>query len=215
MLSFAFQRRAAAVDGNVVRVLSRFFATNKDASQKKHYEELALAILPAEEPWISMEGLIELGAQVCQRRPKCGACPLRADCKAYRHGETELYPVKKKRPATIYLERQVAVIRWEKEYLVRQEQGKKVMAGLYEFPYAPIKEALPVELVLKKLRDLPLVKHGFTRYDVTLYPSLYQAVERGRAEGFEWKSWEELGKLPFSSGHKRILELLNNENITH
>ncbi len=209
VLSFAFQQKAAAVDGNVIRVLSRFFASGKDCSQRKHYEALTLSVISDVQPWIKMEGLIELGAKICKRKPKCSECPLMEDCRAYREGKTADFPIKRKRPATIYLERQVAVIRWQDEILVRQEEGGKVMRGLYEFPYALLKEKIPVDLPLKKLNELAIVKHGFTRYNVTLYPSLYEASERKVVEGFEWRKWQELSWLPFSSGHRRILKELN------
>ncbi len=207
VLSFAFQQKAAAVDGNVVRVLSRFFASDKDCSERKHYEALTLSML-TDEPWVAMEGLIELGATVCQRKPKCAECPLMDDCQAYRQGRTQDFPIKRKRPETIYLERQVAIIRWQDEILVKQEKEGKVMQGLYEFPYALLNEKLAIDLPLKKLKKLPLVKHGFTRYDVTLYPFIYESAEKKVLEGFEWKKWHQLVLLPFSSGHRRILDLL-------
>jgi A/G-specific adenine glycosylase len=215
VLSFAFQQKAAAVDGNVVRVLSRFFASDKDCSQRKHYEALTMSVLSDEKPWVAMEGLIELGAKVCQRKPSCSECPLMEDCQAYRQGKTKDFPIKRKRPATIYLERQVAIIQWQDEILVKQEKEGKVMAGLYEFPYALINEKLEIDLPLKKLKKLPLVKHGFTRYDVTLHPCLYESSEKKILEGFEWKKWHELVLLPFSSGHRRILKELKDAHFTY
>jgi len=208
VLSFAFQKRAAAVDGNVVRVLSRFFASDKVCAQRQHYEALTLAVLSEEQPWVTMEGLIELGAKVCQRAPKCSECPLIDQCQAYRQGQTEDFPLKRKRPQTICLERQVAVVHWKDEILVRQEKEGKVMAGLYEFPYALLNERLALDLTLKKRRELPLVKHGFTRYNATLYPTIYESLEKKNLDGFEWKKWHELILLPFSSGHRRILKEL-------
>jgi A/G-specific adenine glycosylase len=215
VLNFAFYQKAAAVDGNVIRVLSRFFASEKDCSQREAYEELTLSLLPDEEPWVAMEGLIELGAKVCQRKPKCSECPLMEGCQAYRQGKTEDFPIKKKRPTTIYLERQVAIIRWKDEILVKQEKEGKVMAGLYEFPYALLNEKFELDLSLKKLTELPLVKHGFTRYNVTLYPCLYESAEKKILDGFEWKKWQELILLPFSSGHRRILKELRDVYFTH
>jgi A/G-specific adenine glycosylase len=215
VLSFAFQKKAAAVDGNVIRVLSRFFALEKEASQRKHYEELALSILPEKEPWVVMEALIELGAQVCQKKARCNDCPLLDKCRAYREGKTDQLPIKKKRVETIYLERQVAVIQWKEEVLIRQEKGTKVMSGLYEFPYTSLREEFNIGLELIKIRILPLVKHSFTRYNVALYPTVYKTQEKRTIDGFEWKSWRELALLPFSSGHRRILEALKNEYFTH
>ncbi len=209
VLRFAFHQRAPAVDGNVIRVLSRYFASLKDTTQRKHYESLAEMVLPREESWVVMEALIELGATVCQKKARCLECPLKTDCRAFLEGKADELPVKKKGPETIYLEWQVAIIVCGEEVLVRQEKEAKVMEGLYEFPYGEI------ELKLQKIKTLPLVKHGFTRYNVTLYPSIYHAEAKQQVLGCEWKKWSDLESLPFSSGHRRILEILKNEDITH
>ncbi len=209
VLSFAFQRKAAAVDGNVVRVLSRYFASKEDCSKRVHYEGLTLSILPDKEPWIVMEGLIELGAQVCQKKPKCQSCPLMEGCAAYRMGRVLEFPTPRKRAVTIQLKRQVAIIVAKSQILVRLEKDKKVMSGLYEFPYAPHDEPLPFKIPLEKVIDFPIVKHGFTRYDVTLFPTLYRTEQNVSVPDFEWYEISELQKRPFSSGHRRILEHLH------
>ncbi len=210
VLSFAFQKKAAAVDGNVIRVLSRLYGI--DSTDRKFYEELTLSILPDNEPWIIMEALIELGAQICQKKPECSKCPLSRTCVAYGQGAIDRFPPVKKRPTTIHLERDVFIVRYQKEFLVRKGEEGKVMAGLYEFPYVPHKEKF---LELKLLRSFPIVKHGFTRYHVKLHPSLYEMSEKKLIDGFEWRKWDELLHLPFSSGHRRILEMLKDESTTH
>jgi len=208
VLSFAFRKKAPAVDGNVVRVLSRFFASEADTSKKTHYEELTLKLLPNEEPWIMMEALIELGATVCQKQPKCLQCPLMEECKAYSLGQTSAFPVPKKRLPTIQLKRHVALITCGSSILVKHEKEKKVMSGLYEFPYALVGEPLPIKLKLSKVKEFPIVKHGFTRYDVTLFPTLYRAELKEEISGYEWCEIESLTSLPFSSGHRRVLKEL-------
>lgn len=209
LLSFAFRQKAPAVDGNVVRVLSRYFASSQDCSKTAHYETLTASILPEEEPWVAMEALIELGAQVCQKQPKCTLCPLIENCLAYRQGQVLDFPIPRKRPSTIYLQRDVAVIQAESCILVRQEKGRKVMSGLYEFPYTPLGEPLPFKISLHKIHTFPIVKHGFTRYDVTLFPTFYRTTNQESLADFEWCEMNKLKELPFSSGHRRILEHLH------
>ena len=78
ILSFAFHQKAAAVDGNVIRVLTRLFAMQEEVqtqSSKKWLWKCAENLLPEKEPWILVEGLIELGATVCTLKPKCSQCP--------------------------------------------------------------------------------------------------------------------------------------------
>lgn len=207
ILSFAFHQRAAAVDGNVRRVISRLYATDEDISS------LTEKFLPEKEPWVAMEALIELGATVCQRKPSCSKCPLNAQCLAYARGETGRYPASKKREKTIYLEREVAIITTGVQVLVRQEGLGKVMGGLYEFPYVEKGESLPFDLKLKLITSLSVVKHGFTRYVATLYPSIWEAGKKD-VPGYQWIEWEKVAHLPFSSGHRRILKLID-ENFTH
>lgn len=209
VLSFAFQQKAAAVDGNVVRVLARYFASLHDCSKRTFYEQLAQSVLPDRDAWIVMEALIELGAQVCQKKPKCSACPILENCAAYRMGKVADFPIPRKRPPTIQLKRSVALIIAGNSVLIRQEKEKKVMSDLYEFPYVPVGDPLPFKVPLDKIKDFPVVKHGFTRYDVTLFPTLYKLEKQESFDDYQWCKIERLKELPFSSGHRRILELLN------
>lgn len=204
VLSFAFYQKAPAVDGNAIRVLARYFGSERVASDRSHFESLALSILPDLEPWVVMEAVIELGATVCKKRPLCQECPLLDGCRAYRDGSFERLPLKKPMARAVFLERKVAIIEWGDEVLVRQEKGKRVMEGLYEFPYTSLNQDFDLGLDIIKDRDLPLVKHGFTKYNVTLYPAIYRAKEKKIVEGFEWRSKKNLEELPFSSGHRRI-----------
>jgi A/G-specific adenine glycosylase len=212
ILSFAFKRKAAAIDGNVVRLLSRYLAyehnvdTQLARTQFKQYVE---SILPDEEPWLVSEGLIELGATICAKKANCLLCPLRADCQAFRHSLQDKLPVKKARLAPIVLRRQVAVVQCQNHVLIKKGESGKVMADLYEFPYAEGSdhwECLHSLLGLKMryIKSLTLQKHTFTRFRAHLFPHLFEAEVRTDSDF--WKKKDELLKLPFSSGHKRILE---------
>lgn len=199
--SFALRKKAAAVDGNVVRVLSRYFASSE--KQRTHYEDLMLKILPDEAPWVVMEATIELGALICKKQPECVRCPIRQGCKAHQQGRVQEFPPPQPRPQTIRQQRHVAIIRAQEKVLVRQEREKKVMEGLYEFPYT----ALPETLSLRKIAEFAPVKQTFTRYLVTLLPVLYE-TEEAEVRGYEWRAIGELKRLPFSAGHRRIVEQL-------
>jgi A/G-specific adenine glycosylase len=161
-----------------VRVISRLFSIWEDASKKKIFENAVISILPEDEPWVLMEALIELGAQICQKKPKCEKCPLQEKCLAYGEGSAFLLPIKKKPAKITYLSRDVAVIFCKKELLVRKEQLGKVMGGLYEFPYVPKDSTLDLGLTLEKIKILSKVNHGFTRFSADLYPTVYQVEQK-------------------------------------
>lgn len=217
--SFAFHQKAAAVDGNVLRVLSRFLAFEEEIDTPKakaKIQEFAERILPESEPWVIAEGLIELGATVCVKRPKCEECPLKSACLAFRHQMQHALPRKRARPKTLHLNRQVGVVLCKGNYLLRKGNEGLVMADLYEFPYlekedqASIVEQFSDSLgiPLNYVKPLPIQKHSFTRYRVTLFPHLLESEQL--VEGHLWKGREEIEGLPFSSGHKRILAHLDN-----
>jgi A/G-specific adenine glycosylase len=210
--SFAFHKRAAAIDGNVTRVLARLFAINdpvdKSPAQKK-IEKHVLELLPESKPWVAMEALIELGATLCAKRPKCASCPLEQICLARKQGVAEGLPIKSRKEKIERLYRDVAVIMCNGKILVGKVEKGKIMADLYEFPYfetGKLKEWIKNEM--KILQRMDCIEHSFTRFRVLLYPYLIQCEKEIPLNGYNWISMEKLHTLPFSSGHRKILGLL-------
>ncbi len=98
--SFASNEAQAVVDGNVYRVLSRFFGIDEPinaARSKKIFQELADAVLDRENPGLHNQALMEFGAMLCKpKNPDCGICPIRLSCIAYRDDKVTRLPVKLK-----------------------------------------------------------------------------------------------------------------------
>lgn len=217
ILSFGFRQRAVAVDGNVTRVVARYFSIEENvcrAAGKRRVMEGAERLLDEREPWVTAEGLIELGATVCTPKPRCEACPLQKGCRGKAIAES--LPIKNGERETIQIKRAVAVIESQGRFLVKKGEAGKVMADLYEFPYFEMEEIWPVRQVVKEIekvfgfkvvetKKMGRVSHTFTRYKADLYPLRCQAVEPRAVEGFEWVDEERMRELPFSSGHRRIL----------
>lgn len=226
--AFAFRQRAAAVDGNVMRVLARYYAIEDDLIKPKTIRALrqrALELLPRHEPWVIAEALIELGATTCNRQPRCSECPLNNSCTAYAQGLTDRLPYKSVKAATLPLYRSVALVVSENHALIRCCGQGEVMADLHEFPY---RDASPTGSMHEELRDelqkhwrmdlqvhsvLEEVKHSFTRYRVTLFPVLFKASKPKPIEGFFWHPIKSLAQLPFSAGHRRLAQLLMTDSM--
>lgn len=223
ILSFAFHQKKAAVDGNVIRVLTRLFNISEDISKQKTVKaiwDIAETVLPDHEPWIISEALIELGATVCTKNPKCQKCPLKSSCKAFLHGTEKELPIKLKKMTCTPLFRNVAVVTAKNKWLVKRGKSDKIMSDLYEFPY--IETIKPEEnlakaqekclgISLKKIKDLKEVNHSFTRFRAKLNPSLFIAKETKPIQDHEWLTFEELERFAFSSGHRRILLQVRSE----
>jgi A/G-specific adenine glycosylase len=213
ILSFAFHKKAAAVDGNVIRVLTRYFGVAEDvqkSSTLKKIWALAEEILPESEPWLVVEGLIELGATVCKKEANCWACPLRSECSAFQQGIQAELPKKGKKVAITSLVREVFIIAHGRRLLLKKGEEGKLMADLYEFPYTDGKEKgrFPFSLAAKKVGKLEEVQQSFTRFRVKLHPTLWKAEIAEEVPGYLWIPFEEAKLHPFSAGHKKILDHL-------
>lgn len=209
ILSFGFHQKAAAVDGNVFRVLSRYFQIEENicsSKVKKKIENLAEEMLDPKTPWITAEALIELGATICTPTPRCEICPLQKKCLAFQSGRAIYLPIKNPPPKTIHLERIVPVIVSLGKVLLKKGEAGKIMADLYEFPYFERDSEIPWKL--GSFIPLVQVEHTFTRYKARLHPRLFRLEKQEEMRGFCWVHLEELSQLPFSSGHKKIVKQL-------
>lgn len=137
--SFAFGIPKPAVDGNVLRVLSRITGSDEDImkqSVRKRFEEQLQCVIPADTASDFNQGLIELGAIVCvpNGEPKCLECPVRDWCVAHAEGREMELPVRKK-PAPRRIEKRTVIIFRDGETRgIRKRPTKGLLAGLYEFP---------------------------------------------------------------------------------
>ncbi|MCH8902605.1 MAG: NUDIX domain-containing protein [Bacteroidetes bacterium] len=136
--SIAFCESVAVVDGNVYRLLSRFFGISTPIDDKTGVTEFALKsneLLGTHNPGIFNQAIMELGALVClPNNPKCDSCPLRDDCVALKEDRISMLPVKEKR-----LKKRKRFFNYlfiknnERTYLHKRE-AKDIWQGLYEFP---------------------------------------------------------------------------------
>ncbi len=137
--AFAFGIPKPAVDGNVLRVVSRLTASYEDVmkvSVRERVEEELEELIPADEASDFNQGLIELGAIVCvpNGAPKCCECPLAHLCKAHEKGiELEL-PVKSKAKERRIEKKTVFVFQDGDHVAIKKRPAKGLLAGLYELP---------------------------------------------------------------------------------
>lgn len=210
--SISFGARAAVVDGNVVRVLTRLTADAtpfKDGTGAvKVLSPLANAVLHPDEPGDHNQAMMELGATVCHRQnPLCTICPVLAFCEAAKRGEPEAFPVLAPKVIEQRAVTRVWCVRDGKLLLHRTSAGARRLANLHELPtgeHLGLDEASfdKTTLVAKK-------KRGITRFAIT--ESIHRvAPPRGRlAEGLVWVATTEIDTLTLSGPHRRwVTELL-------
>ena len=138
--SIAFGEPVAVVDGNVYRVLSRYFGidTPIDSTEgKKEFQALAQSLLPINEPADYNEAIMDFGATQCTpNSPHCSACPLCETCVAFREQRINELPVKSKKVKQRERHFTYLYIEYEGKIAVHQRGAGDIWQGLWEFPQA-------------------------------------------------------------------------------
>lgn len=171
VLSIAFNNLTAAVDGNVLRVMSRlnmdYRDTTKQSVQKSVKQDIE-SIMPLEAGDFN-QALMELGATICTpRTPKCIMCPVQDHCEAYKNGNVAELPVKKKQKRKKELSYNVYFIVNDKEEVLLQKQEGTLLRGMYELPKYDVDTSIEaIEEELGLTLDHPNIhvgteKHVFT-----------------------------------------------------
>ena len=223
--SIAYRLPLPAVDGNVMRVMSRWYCISDDigiAKNRKIFEEKVMENMPDDSNRFN-QGLMELGALICTpKNPKCEECPVKALCKAYQTGTVSEYPVKEKKVKKV--EENYYGIIIEKDHKIgmikRPEEG--LLANLWS---VPLLEATKWEEA--NFKDLEYVQfdsvnHIFTHKKWVMQPIAIKWSERLeqylQIAGIEPKeiiyfSEEELKEIPIATAFKKLLKVLHIKGI--
>ncbi len=137
--SIAYGVPVPAVDGNVLRVISRITESREDIqkqSVRKKMEDQLREIMPLDCPGDFNQALMELGAVVCVPNgpARCEVCPAAGFCLGYRHGTWQELPVKQKKASRTVEERTVLVIQDGERTAIRRRPREGLLAGMYELP---------------------------------------------------------------------------------
>ena len=136
--SIAFDAPKAAVDGNVLRVLSRLQNDTApiDLPETKKKVRTALEEIYPEEAGAFTQALMELGATLCgpNRKPRCEDCPCCGICLGYREGTAESLPVKSPKKEKRQEDRTVFILSCNGKYALEKRPGNGLLAGLWQFP---------------------------------------------------------------------------------
>lgn len=136
--SFAFGETKAVVDGNVFRVLARFFGIETDIASgkgKKEFETLANEIIPQNTPAEFNQAMMDFGARLCKpKNPDCESCPLKSNCFAYLHNMVPVLPVKIKKIKVKERHFHYYVIKCGEKWVWKKRGAGDIWEGLFDFP---------------------------------------------------------------------------------
>lgn len=221
--SIAFGNVVPAVDGNVLRVLSRLRMDDRDIMEpkvKKAVEEEVWGIMPKDRPGDFNQALMELGAMVCvpNGSPRCGECPWEVLCQAKAHGRLAEYPKKKPKKPRSVEKKTVLVIRYGHLAALQRRAGEGLLAGMYEFPCMDghQKEKQVIAYLRKlgvapiRIRKLEPAKHIFTHKEWHMTGYLIRVDELAGMGEYVFAEPEEIReKYPVPSAYATYLKYMN------
>ena len=215
--SIAFGVSVSAVDGNVLRVVSRLTGSGEvidDPRVKRFWEEQLTGLIrdSGVDSGLFNQAMMELGALIClpNGKPDCASCPLKACCRACAEGSWERIPARREKKARRKEDRTVLLIRDAVSTLIHKRDDRGLLAGLWELPNlegeADEKQVLDycrsLGLKVLQIRPLPEAKHVFTHVEwhmrgyLLLVEDMQEAQQSGQfaAERFLAAGTDEIGE---------------------
>jgi len=208
VLSFAFNKPAPIVDGNVGRVLARMFDFQKPVdggAGRKQIESWAGDLVDPANPRVFNSALMELGQTHCvPGQPDCGGCPVAAFCKAKDPADL---PLRKPRPRPTQTEEHAIFVRRPDGSVLLERMHGGRREGFWRLPLRPAE-------ALAELPRISTTRYSITRYRVTLHvheapPESFPAPEpNGGKMAEKWHASAELAHLPIAAPFRRALNSL-------
>ncbi|RYZ97201.1 MAG: A/G-specific adenine glycosylase, partial [Moraxellaceae bacterium] len=221
IVSIAYQKRAAILDGNVKRVLARYHAIDGWPGQAETLGRLwqvAESATPQVRCRDYTQAMMDLGAMICTRsRPACNICPLQSGCVAYARSEQHLYPGKKPTKILPVKEVQLVMLRnMAGDIWLKQRPPQGIWGGLWSFPELTMEddslayaESLGAKVSDREIWDA--YRHTFSHYHLDITPVLLQIAKTplGISEGGTlWYSLHQPDAIGLAAPVKKLLEKL-------
>lgn len=228
ILSIAFSQPYGVLDGNVIRVLSRYLNHDGDvtkASVKQDLQAFSNEIVSSERPGDFNQALMELGATVCvPRKPKCDVCPINNHCLNAFNLNNERIPYKPAKPKVPHHKIVVAVIHNPQsgEILISRRKQDVMLGGFWEFPGGKVKQGESLkDAIIREImeetdisveisKELATIKHAYSHFKITLtaFICTYKSgiPKPKESDEVRWISVNELGEYPFPKANLKFID---------
>lgn len=194
--AIAFGERVAAVDTNVERVIARL--NGLERPKRSQVEQIALAMTPAGRPGDFVQAMMDLGATVCRpRQPRCGQCPLQADCAALASGAPESFPAARSKRSRPHRHGIAWWIEQDGQVWLVRRPPKGLLGGMAALPGSDWTDEPP------HVNALGSVRHVFTHFSLDLH--VVARAERV-ADGW-WHPIAELDRAGLPTLYRKAVEI--------
>jgi A/G-specific adenine glycosylase len=232
--SIAFNQPVPVLDGNVTRVLCRFFGIwddpRKQATQKQ-LRALAEELMAKNKAREFNEALMELGARVCTpQSPRCDSCCWNFACEARKLPSPTALPVKAQKPKAPHYEIAVGVVWKDGKVLIAERRAEGLLGGLWEFPGGKREpgESLrrccareieeEVGIKTRVGRKLTTINHAYSHFRITMHVfECHHLNGNPKPLGcrqVKWVSPHSLNRYPFPAANKRLVEDLQKQPVS-
>ncbi|MEL1255829.1 A/G-specific adenine glycosylase [Flavobacterium sp. DGU38] len=211
--SFSYNEAVPVVDGNVFRVLSRYFDIESDIAlppTKKEFAQLAYELMPKEEPAIFNQAIMEFGALQCvPKSPDCSVCVFNGSCLALKKKKVDVLPVKsKKLKITNRFFNYLVLEDVLGNTLIQKRTSKGIWHNLYEFPLLETNGIVDFNFVAKTIREGILSSYTITALEECSHATVIHKLSHQHLHIQFWKvkvdenvvnglNYNELKSFPF------------------
>ena len=218
-----------AIDGNFIRVFSRFFKINgtklKITKQiKNNLSQLEIADFSS-----FNQAVMDLGRTICKPIPTCNICPISIDCLAHKHLQTDKYPQKSTKKNNPRYNVVVGIIYKKNNFIITKRKTEGLLGGLWELPGGKVKKGETKENALKReireelniaieiQKKLPNVKHEYSHFKVNIFP-YFCSYEGGRVSldgpvAWDWININEIKTKSFPKATHKVFNLIDNISV--
>ena len=201
ILSSCLNAPYAILDGNVKRVLSRYFAVNGWPGEKKTEDrlwQLTGEVTPNAQVADFNQAMMDLGAMVCTRsKPKCGLCPLQSNCRANAEQNWQAYPGKKPKKALPERDSYFLLLEKDGKVALEQRENAGLWGGLYCFPQFADKEELLAYLAsngIQQYQEWTAFRHTFSHFHLDIYPIYARFDDQTNPEDVDRSDWKKVAE---------------------
>ena len=224
--SICHKEKIAAIDGNVIRVVSRIFALEENVDKShglKKINQFSSQLLDEKSPGDHNQAMMDLGATICiPKNPKCLSCPVSEMCKGFYSGDATKYPIRNKKSKVPEVDVAIASIMEGEKILLVQRPKNTMLEGLWELPGGKVEKNETIEqaclrelneetgMNIKIERKIGIVKHVYSHLKVVLH--IFSATIKNKPnKGSRKQTWANIlnvNKLPIPTGTKKALSII-------
>jgi A/G-specific adenine glycosylase len=214
IMSIAYNKPFSALDGNVIRVLSRYLNIDDDMRVEKNrmkLDHVNQEIIMNATPYVYTQAMMELGATICKpKNPLCDKCPLQAHCEAYANDLQSKLPVLSKLKKQKELNYITLIIR-DKENIYLYKRTEELLKNMYMYPQFESESIQQVlsdleskDIVLEPVEHLGQYKHVFTHLIWHMNVYEVRVIHMSDDVPYEKYKYQDIQNLPMAIAHRKI-----------